>query len=147
MIENNPTTGLVVWTPSADQVGEQQVILRVQDGRGGVDLQASRITVNPQDTAPVINSRPAGPALLSLTTGAPLCVSAVFTTPEGWHTRINAPVEIERTGHLRTDVTAMMRVVAIQFERFIAAAPADWHMFQPAWPDTTGPTHQTPPGT
>ena len=76
---------------------------------------------------------PAGPALLALTTGAPLCVCAVFTTPEGWHTVIGPPVEIERTGVVRKDVTALTHVIAAGFERFIAAAPPDWHMFQPAW--------------
>jgi phosphatidylinositol dimannoside acyltransferase len=93
-----------------------------------------------------IRQLPAGPALLSITTGAPLCVAAVFTTAHGWHTRINPPVEVERTGQLRTDVTAMMRVVAEQFERFIAAAPADWHMFQPAWPEADGSARAAPPG-
>jgi lauroyl/myristoyl acyltransferase len=78
---------------------------------------------------------PAGPAMLSLSTGAPLCVCAVFTTPEGWHTVIGPPVRIERTGVMRQDVTALTRVIAAGFERFIASAPADWHMFQPAWDD------------
>jgi lauroyl/myristoyl acyltransferase len=78
---------------------------------------------------------PAGPAMLALATGAPLCVCAVFTTPEGWHTVIGPPVEIERTGVMRQDVTALTRVIAEGFERFIASAPADWHMFQPAWDD------------
>jgi KDO2-lipid IV(A) lauroyltransferase len=76
---------------------------------------------------------PAGPAMLALATGAPLCVCAVFTTPEGWHTVIGPPVEIERTGVMRQDVTALTRVIAAGFERYIASAPADWHMFQPAW--------------
>jgi lauroyl/myristoyl acyltransferase len=76
---------------------------------------------------------PAGPALLSLSTGAPMCASAVFTTPEGWHTVIEAPIEIERTGSTRGDVTAMTRVLASRFERAIASAPTDWHMFQAAW--------------
>jgi phosphatidylinositol dimannoside acyltransferase len=78
---------------------------------------------------------PAGPALLSLSTGAPLCVCAVLTTAEGWHTVIGPPVEIERTGVMRQDVIALTRVMAKGFERFIASAPADWHMFQPAWDD------------
>jgi lauroyl/myristoyl acyltransferase len=78
---------------------------------------------------------PAGPAMLSLATGAPLCVCAVFTTPEGWHTVIGPPAEIERTGVMRQDVTALTRVMAQGFERYIASAPADWHMFQPAWDD------------
>ena len=76
---------------------------------------------------------PAGPAYLSLATGTPLSVATVFTTDEGWHCVINPPVEIERSGVMREDVTALTRVIAAQFERFIAAAPADWHMFQPAW--------------
>jgi KDO2-lipid IV(A) lauroyltransferase len=78
---------------------------------------------------------PAGPAMLALATGAPLCVCAVFTTPEGWHTVIGPPVQIERTGQMRQDVVALTRVIAAGFERFIASAPADWHMFQPAWDD------------
>ena len=76
---------------------------------------------------------PAGPALLALSTGAPLCVCAVFTTAEGWHTVINPPAAIERTGVLRQDVAALTRFIAAGFERFISAAPPDWHMFQPAW--------------
>ena len=78
---------------------------------------------------------PAGPAMLALATGAPLCVCAVFTTSEGWHTVIGPPVEIERSGVLRQDVTALTRLIAHGFERYIASAPADWHMFQPAWND------------
>jgi phosphatidylinositol dimannoside acyltransferase len=76
---------------------------------------------------------PAGPALLSLSTGAPMCASAVFTTPEGWHTVIEAPIEIERTGTTRADVKEMTRILASRFERAIASAPTDWHMFQAAW--------------
>jgi lauroyl/myristoyl acyltransferase len=76
---------------------------------------------------------PSGPARLSLGTGSPLSVCAVFTTQDGWHCRIGAPVEIERTGDMREDVTRMTRVMAAGFERYIASAPTDWHMFQPAW--------------
>jgi lauroyl/myristoyl acyltransferase len=76
---------------------------------------------------------PAGPAFLSLATGTPLSVAAVYTTHDGWHCRIEPPLEIERTGHMRTDVTALTRLVARSFERFISSAPTDWHMFQPAW--------------
>jgi lauroyl/myristoyl acyltransferase len=76
---------------------------------------------------------PAGPAYLALATDTPLCVCAVFSTPTGWHTKIGAPVEIERTGVMREDVTALTKVIAAGFERYIASAPVDWHMFQPAW--------------
>jgi KDO2-lipid IV(A) lauroyltransferase len=83
---------------------------------------------------------PAGPALLSLSTRAPLSVCAVFTTPEGWHAVIGPPVETTRTGVMREDVRALTHVIAAGFERFIAAAPPDWHMFQPAWENGAGPS-------
>jgi lauroyl/myristoyl acyltransferase len=76
---------------------------------------------------------PAGPAYLSLATGVPLCICAVFTTADGWLCQINPPARIERTGVMRDDVTALTRVIATQFERYISAVPTDWHMFQPAW--------------
>lgn len=78
---------------------------------------------------------PAGPALLSLTTGAPLLVTPVFQTEGGWRVVITPPLSIETSGDRRADVTALSRRMAEEFERAIAAAPSDWHMFQPAWPD------------
>jgi lauroyl/myristoyl acyltransferase len=78
---------------------------------------------------------PAGPAYLSLATRTPLSVAAVYTTSHGWHCRIDPPLSVERTGDMRADVTAMTLLVARGFERAIAAAPVDWHMFQPAWGD------------
>jgi phosphatidylinositol dimannoside acyltransferase len=76
---------------------------------------------------------PAGPALLSLSTGAALLVCPTWTTRDGWHIRIGAPLEIERTASLRDDVAELTRLMAAGFERAIAGRPADWHMFQPAW--------------
>ena len=76
---------------------------------------------------------PAGPALLSLSSGAPLVVCPVYTRDDGWEVRIEEPLEIERTGVMRKDVAALSRLMAERFERAIAAKPTDWHMFQPAW--------------
>jgi KDO2-lipid IV(A) lauroyltransferase len=76
---------------------------------------------------------PAGPAFLSLVTGAPLHAAAVYTTAKGWRCRIDPALQIERTGDVRADVTALTRMLAQSIERFIASAPTDWHMFQPAW--------------
>lgn len=76
---------------------------------------------------------PAGPALLSLSSGAPLVVCPVYTRDDGWEVRIGEPLEIERTGVMREDVAALSRLMAERFERAIAAKPTDWHMFQPAW--------------
>jgi KDO2-lipid IV(A) lauroyltransferase len=77
---------------------------------------------------------PAGPALLSLTSGAPLMACPLYTTDSGWSCRIGRPLEAERTGDMRTDVTALTRELSREFERMISAKPTDWHMFQPAWP-------------
>jgi phosphatidylinositol dimannoside acyltransferase len=77
---------------------------------------------------------PAGPALLSLSTGAPLLPCALYTRAEGWHIEISAPLEIEHAGDRRAGVAAIAGELARRFERSIAAAPADWHLFQPGWP-------------
>jgi phosphatidylinositol dimannoside acyltransferase len=77
---------------------------------------------------------PAGPALLSLTTGSPLMPCATYDTEDGWMCVIGEPIEVERTGKMRDDVTALSRKLAACFEESIAAAPTQWHLFQPAWP-------------
>jgi lauroyl/myristoyl acyltransferase len=76
---------------------------------------------------------PAGPALLSLASGAPLLPCALYDSDEGWVIQIEPPLVIERTDSLRDDVTTLTRALAERFERAISAAPTQWHMFQPAW--------------
>jgi len=80
-----------------------------------------------------IRRLPPGPALLSLTTGAPLLSCPTYTTHDGWTCNVGAPLEIERTGVMREDVTALTRLLAADWERAIAGKVTDWHMFQPAW--------------
>ncbi|MFM7718814.1 MAG: phosphatidylinositol mannoside acyltransferase [Actinomycetota bacterium] len=77
---------------------------------------------------------PSGPASLALSSGAPLLLCSVATTGRGWRVRISAPLEIEPTGDRKEDVRALTRRLAAGFERAIAEHPADWHLFQPAWP-------------
>lgn len=78
---------------------------------------------------------PAGPAMLSITTGAPLLVTPVFHTEQGWRCVMTPPLTAERTGDRRADVAALTERMAREFERAVASAPSDWHMFQPAWKD------------
>ncbi|WP_243146923.1 putative Ig domain-containing protein [Scytonema sp. UIC 10036] len=52
------STGVVVWTPTPDQVGKFDVILRVADGRGEIDLQYFQIQVTSANTAPVFTLTP-----------------------------------------------------------------------------------------
>ncbi|MEO8292545.1 MAG: phosphatidylinositol mannoside acyltransferase [Actinomycetota bacterium] len=76
---------------------------------------------------------PAGPALLSLTTGAPILVTPTYQTAGGWRIVFGAPLRIEPTGNRRRDVETLTRLIGAEFERAISAAPADWHLFQPGW--------------
>ena len=75
---------------------------------------------------------PAGPALLALSSGAPLLSGPTYTTREGW-VEVLTPVTIESTGKRKDDIIALTRALAAAFERAIAAAPPDWHLFQPGW--------------
>ncbi|HJT78200.1 MAG TPA: putative Ig domain-containing protein, partial [Gemmataceae bacterium] len=69
-----PFGGRVSWTPAGDQVGVFDVILRVQDGLGGVDLQAFQVTAGAANTAPLITSRPpSAAAVVGLPYQYPVC--------------------------------------------------------------------------
>jgi phosphatidylinositol dimannoside acyltransferase len=81
---------------------------------------------------------PAGPALLAISTGAPVVVVGTYETPQGWR-GIAWPLAMpELTGDRRTDATAITQAIAHAFERLISASPADWHVFEPAWPEDAG---------
>ena len=56
----DPSTGLVSWYPTADQVGTHAIQLRVSDGRGGSAVQQYSLQVATvvNDVAPLITSRP-----------------------------------------------------------------------------------------
>lgn len=77
---------------------------------------------------------PAGPAMLALSTRAPIVVVGSYETAAGWR-GIAHPLEMPpRTGDRRADARAVSQAIADAFERLIAASPPDWHVFQPAWP-------------
>jgi phosphatidylinositol dimannoside acyltransferase len=75
---------------------------------------------------------PAGPAMLSLATGAPLLAAQIVTTPDGW-TLTFREISIEPTGRRKDDIRELTQALATAFETGISAAPSDWHLFQPAW--------------
>ena len=62
----DPSTGTVVWTPSVTQLGPNNVTIRVEDGRGGIDLQSFTILVRQANTPPSITSTPKGPAVVGV---------------------------------------------------------------------------------
>ena len=75
---------------------------------------------------------PVGPAMLAISSGAPLLAAPIVTTPNGWSLRFRT-VTAERTGRRKDDVIALTRALAGEFERGIASSPSDWHLFQPGW--------------
>ena len=77
---------------------------------------------------------PAGPAVLALRSGAPVVVADIYETRAGWRCILHPPIEPVATGDRRADVQALTERIASAFERGIAAAPSQWHLFQPGWP-------------
>jgi lauroyl/myristoyl acyltransferase len=78
---------------------------------------------------------PAGPALLALSSGAPIVIAAIYETADGWRCVLHPLAEVPLTGSRRQDATAITREIARAFERAISASPPDWHLFQPGWSD------------
>ena len=110
----------------ARRLGENRVVALVADR----DLTGRGVEVSMFGRTRRV---PAGPALLSVTTGAPMIVSPVYQVKDGWRIVFGEPVTTEATGDRRRDVADLSRWMAGEFERAISAAPADWHLFQPAW--------------
>jgi phosphatidylinositol dimannoside acyltransferase len=76
---------------------------------------------------------PAGPAMLSVASGAPVVVAPVYHRPVGWHCQMYPPIVAEDSGDRRADARRLTHEIGAAFERAISAAPADWHLFQPGW--------------
>jgi KDO2-lipid IV(A) lauroyltransferase len=79
---------------------------------------------------------PAGPAMLSLRTGAPVLPTAVYFTdePEGHLGFVRPPIVVERGPNRRDDVARLTQALAVELEALIRRAPEQWHLFQPNWP-------------
>ncbi len=54
----DPAKGIVTWMPKVAQIGIHDIVLRVSDGQGGIDLQGFQIQVNSANSAPLITSEP-----------------------------------------------------------------------------------------
>ena len=58
-------SGVIVWRPTAEDVGDHNVIFRVRDGRGGVNLQPYLLTVIAVGSAPCFSTAaPTAPAVV-----------------------------------------------------------------------------------
>ncbi len=81
---------------------------------------------------------PAGPATLSLRTGAAIVPNVVYQRDGYVEGVIKAPIQFERSGKLRADIAALTQLVANELESMISAAPTQWHVLQPVWPSDPG---------
>ena len=77
---------------------------------------------------------PAGPAILSLRTGAALIPAAVFWRDGYRHGLARPPLDTARQGRFRDDVTRLVQAYADELENLIRLAPEQWHLMQPNWP-------------
>jgi KDO2-lipid IV(A) lauroyltransferase len=84
---------------------------------------------------------PAGPATLSIRTGAALLPVGCYFTERlnGHHGIVRPPVPANRHGGgLRDDVIRVTQALAHELEFLIRRAPEQWHLFQPNWPSDPG---------
>ncbi|MCW5319219.1 hypothetical protein GTQ43_38200 [Nostoc sp. KVJ3] len=54
----DPNTGIIAWRPTSEQVGTQDVIVRVRDAKGALDLQSFQIQVGSAQTPPLFTALP-----------------------------------------------------------------------------------------
>jgi len=119
--------GAKVAQQLSDRLAGNRVVALVADR----DLSGKGIEV---EMFGAMRKLPAGPAVLSRSTGAPILVVSVYSEGGTWRLNIAPPLVIEPTGNVREDVAALTQKMAGEFEKAIAASPTNWHMFQPAWP-------------
>ena len=81
---------------------------------------------------------PKGPATLALRTGAALLAGIAYSAPNGQHiAHIEGPLETERLGGLRSDVTRVTEDLTRTIEGLISRAPEQWHVFTPVYNEAT----------
>jgi KDO2-lipid IV(A) lauroyltransferase len=132
-LEHRRQLGMDIIDLASDHVG-RQLTQRLEENRivalvADRDLSGGGIEVEMFGRT---RRMPAGPALIALSAGAPLLSGPTFTTRDGW-TEVLSEVSIEPTGRRKEDVVALTRALAASFEKAIASAPPDWHLFQPGW--------------
>ncbi len=83
---------------------------------------------------------PAGPALLGIRHEAPVLPAGVYFAAAGQHLGVvRPPLDTTRRASLREDVARITQHLADELGHLIAAAPTQWHMFNPNWPSDSHP--------
>jgi phosphatidylinositol dimannoside acyltransferase len=76
-------------------------------------------------------SMPAGPATLSLLTGAPIMPVRLWHEPGQVHAIVDEALAIPSEGTKAARIAELTQTMANSFADAISAHPADWHMLQP----------------
>lgn len=77
---------------------------------------------------------PGGPATIALRTGAAIIPVGVYQEPGRHHAVCRPPIDTERHGRLRDDVSRVTQELADELEYLIRLAPEQWHLMGPNWP-------------
>jgi KDO2-lipid IV(A) lauroyltransferase len=135
-VERRARVGLTVLPIGA---ANAPVLLKVLRGGGTLGLLCDRDVVGDGVVVEFFGAKtrlPGGPAVLALRSGAALLPAAVYSGSANHHSGIiEKPLDTSRHGTLREDIAAITTALAHEFEGFIRKAPAQWHAFQPIWPD------------
>jgi len=80
---------------------------------------------------------PAGPATLALRSKAPLMCAAIYFGPQADDHKIvfRPSIDLGQTGSFHDRVVRGTQLMAAELEQLVRAAPTQWHMVQPNWPD------------
>ena len=78
---------------------------------------------------------PAGPAILAITTGAPLITAYIRYTDKGIKVIFDKTVVLPDSGSEDEKVRVVTQAMADNFAKHIKESPVDWHMLQRIWID------------
>lgn len=117
---------------------------RLKEGRlvpllGDRDLSRSGVEV---DFFGSTASFPAGPAVLSMLTGAPLIPVTLWYSPTAGTGYIHDPIAVPVGGDRAEKVKVMTQEVANAFAEGLRDHSVDWHMMQPVWLDDLDPARR-----
>ncbi len=76
---------------------------------------------------------PAGPATLSIRTGAPILPTAVYFTDTGFHAVVREPLVKDPNLKGAEAITELTQRVTGVIEELISNAPNQWHVLEPIW--------------
>lgn len=121
--------------PHGEDATFRQLLRRLKEGKlvclvADRDLSGSGV---PVDFFGETASMPAGPAMLSLMTGAPIMPVELWHAKGDLKARVRPALPAPEGAERKAQVAALTQSMADAFADAISAHPADWHMMQRLW--------------